>query len=71
MEQQTSSKTTATRAVVAAIFGVFLVFLVILSMGTPTAMLDNRTASAAYAVAVFIPVAAVCLLALARSSKVP
>ena len=68
MRQETSENAGVTRAVVLAVFAVLVIFVVVLLIGMPIANLKDRGMSATYAIGIFIPPAAVCLLALRRSA---
>jgi len=56
-------------AAAAAVLLVLVVFLFIQTMGSPITTFGSLSESVLYSVVVFIPVAAVCLLAVAKSGR--
>ena len=70
LDRAAKDRAKAAKAVAAAILSVLVIFLVILLIGSPIVTLGESPAeSAVYMILVFMPVAAVCALAVIKSSK--
>ena len=68
-EAEAAQKSKVTRVITGVIFTVLLIFLVVLSIGSPIVTIGNEGQSLAYSILVFLPVGAVCVLAVLKSAK--
>lgn len=71
LEGPTTETPGVTRTVASVILVVWVIFLVILAIGSPIVTLGNKGESFAYSMAIFLPVAAICALAVIKSRRGP
>lgn len=69
METQGKADPKVIKVIASVILCVLLVFEVILAIGDPIVTLGSRWESFAYSIGIFLPVAAICLLAVSKSRK--